>query len=379
MNALFLALILFGDCPPGKPCPLPPRAPVAATVNVRIMNARDRVLDYGSGTIVGIGHDARGTPSALVLTCKHTFAEGVGVISVYAGGKEYRARFLRADPVDDLAALEIAAPPGIRGAILATSGPPVRAFMVGYPGAQKTERTLIGNRLSSNGNLDWYGFDPHQGDSGGGVFSTDSQSLTGVVIYRDGKNEGGAVCLRSIRKFLSPFGRFFFGRSDNPGSAVPAPAGPAPVPLPVPAEAPVPAPAPAPAPAPKAKPTAPPATPAEDPEPAPAPKAKAKPPVVAEDPTPAPAPAPKEKPAPAPAPAAPVVDLAPLLSRLATLEKEVAQPISVWLKQPDGSIEKQTFPAGSPITLQFTKTTPAPALPAPVITPAPAPAPKAGP
>jgi hypothetical protein len=174
--------------------PAPARAGGFDDVAVRVVNQRGPIADIGSGTLVA--GDGR---TALVITCKHIFAEGRGVLTVErTNHTRYPARLLGTSRFNDISALEIP-DPGVRPLRIADRQPR-SATLIGFGQTNRAWKHR-GNIIEHAGRTVFYSFMPLEGDSGGGVFD-DAGRLAGVVWGTDG-TEGAVVPLADLRAALA--------------------------------------------------------------------------------------------------------------------------------------------------------------------------------
>lgn len=224
LRRLSLALVLLalaagraeGQCSGGfcpQPAPLwraAPRAEAPHPAVCRVTNDLGRMRELGSGTLVAVGDQA------IVITCAHLFADGVGTISVtFPGRSPLRAELLgqQKSPRADLAALRIAAP-NVPPVALATVPP--RAGTAATSGGFGPDGRYVPNRGRVNGYLGDEILEisgpSRQGDSGGPIFDARG-SLAGVLFGTDGRTTVGTH-VGVVRAFLS--------RLDRGGSQSPA-------------------------------------------------------------------------------------------------------------------------------------------------------------
>jgi hypothetical protein len=174
--------------------PAPARAGGFDDVAVRVVNQRGPIADIGSGTLVA--GDGR---TALVITCKHIFAEGRGVLTVErTNHTRYPARLLGTSRFNDISALEIP-DPGVRPLRIASQQPRA-ATLIGWGSTQRAWKHR-GTLTEIAGRTAFYSFTPEEGDSGGGAFD-DTGALAGVVWGTDGSS-GATVPLSDLRAALA--------------------------------------------------------------------------------------------------------------------------------------------------------------------------------
>ena len=200
-------------CPPGGcPAVAPPtrlapvrtrRSPHQAPV-VRVVNQLGATRALGSGTLVDQYAD-RG----LVLTCAHTFRDGVGEVTVVlATGRAFGARVVKIDRQWDLAALMIRRPEVEPATVAAKDAQPGEALAsCGYGSAGRfwcnrgrAQRYVIAEGTHTAETLELSGA-ARQGDSGGPIFN-DQGELVGIVLGTNGRIVTGTACGR-IRAFLA--------------------------------------------------------------------------------------------------------------------------------------------------------------------------------
>lgn len=195
-----------GQCADGT-CQVPalssptPSAPHPAVC--RIYNATPYGMYIGTGTLV----DKR-DGKALVLTCWHTFSEGVGNISVtFADGVTLQATLISRDQTWDLAALEIDAPTAAPVSIAsadAKQGESVKSCGYGQAGQYACNNGRVLGYVTANGtrSYEWMVSTgaSRQGDSGGPVFNGRGELCAVLWGTRDGTTYG--ACCSRIRKFL---------------------------------------------------------------------------------------------------------------------------------------------------------------------------------
>jgi hypothetical protein len=163
-------------------------------VAVRITNQIGNVASVGSGTLV-----AGDGKTALVITCKHIFSDGRGVLTVErTNHTRYPARLLGTSRFNDISALEIP-DPGVRPLRIADRQPR-SATLIGFGQTNRAWKHR-GNIIEHAGRTVFYSFMPLEGDSGGGVFD-DAGRLAGVVWGTDG-TEGAVVPLADLRAALA--------------------------------------------------------------------------------------------------------------------------------------------------------------------------------
>lgn len=162
-------------------------------VAVRVVNQRGPIADIGSGTLV-----AGDGQTALVITCRHIFAEGRGVLTVErTNHTRYPAKLLGLSRVNDISALEIP-DPGVAPLRIASQQPRA-ATLIGWGSTQRAWKHR-GTLTEIAGRTAFYSFTPEEGDSGGGVFD-DHGALAGVVWGTDGST-GATVPLSDLRAAL---------------------------------------------------------------------------------------------------------------------------------------------------------------------------------
>ena len=158
-----------------------------------MVNQRGPIADHGSGTLAA----GNGT-TALVITCRHIFDEGRGVLTVErTNHQRYPAKLLGVSRNNDVAVLEIS-DPGVRTLRIADRQPPA-ATLIGWGGTTRAWKHR-GNLIETARDTVFYSFVPLEGDSGGGVFD-DQGALTGVVWGTSGKS-GAVVPLNDLRAAL---------------------------------------------------------------------------------------------------------------------------------------------------------------------------------
>jgi hypothetical protein len=174
--------------------PTPARASGYDDVAVRIENRIGSVASVGSGTLAA-GDGQR----ALVITCKHLFRDGRGVLTVERPDhRRYPGRLLGLSSVNDIAAVEIP-DPGVRTLRIASQQAPA-ATLIGW-GSTNRPWKHRGRLIEQTGRTVFYAFNPLEGDSGGGVFD-DSGAFVGVAWGTDGES-GAVVPLADLRRALA--------------------------------------------------------------------------------------------------------------------------------------------------------------------------------
>jgi hypothetical protein len=176
---------------------------------VRVTNQRGRISDLGSGTIV-----AGNGQTALVITCRHIFSDGRGVLTVErTNHQRYPAKLLGVSKRADLSALEIA-DPGVAPLRIAERQPPA-ATLIGWGGTSRAWKHR-GQLIEQTGRTVFYSFSPLEGDSGGGAFD-DTGALAGVVWGTDGQS-GAVVPLADLRAVLDgpACSRYFTTKAATP-------------------------------------------------------------------------------------------------------------------------------------------------------------------
>ena len=169
---------------------------------VEIETPLARSVSMGSGTIFrAVGN------RALVLTAKHVVRglKTQGAVNVIHRGTTYPGTLLAVGSGGDLACIEIQRPAGVNSIEIAEQSA-ANVRMVGF-GSNRSLHQHSGRYL---GQLDSarripdarYGFDPEQGDSGGGVF--DSQGRLSGVLWGEEEQAGTAavVSCAKIHRFL---------------------------------------------------------------------------------------------------------------------------------------------------------------------------------
>ena len=175
----------------------------------------------GSGTIIRVESN-----TAFVLTCKHLFDGGEQVISVtIPGQRRFAGKLAGTDRRMDLAAITVEGVAADTQAVpLVSSDTPMgsRLFQYGFPyhwrsqsgphyrQGQLANEGVRGHLKISSG--------LESGDSGGGVFRTDTGELLGVGIW----SSGGFVGPQACAEFLATCRPGWFGRGGQPN----APQGP---------------------------------------------------------------------------------------------------------------------------------------------------------
>jgi len=230
------------DCPTGL-CPLQqaqqPAAPASATSPiVRVTcyhqpQGNQQFRDHGTGTLV----DATPGGNALVITNWHVVACDANeppieqIVVYFPGGFSSQARILKADRLWDLAALEIACPPGpAQPVALADDVPQVGETLsiVGY-GSNNQARQEFGpvtKFLAPAQNQPYELIEvavvSEQGDSGGPIL-TPSGKLCGVLFGSNGQQRitAGAHC-GPVRRFLHGLGGRFSRQNPTPTAQTPS-------------------------------------------------------------------------------------------------------------------------------------------------------------
>ena len=169
---------------------------------VEIETPHAQSVSMGSGTIFrAVGR------RALVLTAKHVVRglKTQGAVNVIHRGTTYPGSLLAVGSGGDLACIEIQRPPGVESIEIADQSA-TNVRMVGF-GSNRALHQHSGRYL---GQLDSarripdarYGFDPEQGDSGGGVF--DSEGRLAGVLWGEEERAGTAavVSCAKIHRFL---------------------------------------------------------------------------------------------------------------------------------------------------------------------------------
>lgn len=195
-----------GQCADGT-CQVPalssPTPSASHPAVCRIYNATPDGMYIGTGTLV----DKR-DGKALVLTCWHTFSEGVGNISVtFADGVTLQATLISRDQTWDLAALEIDAPTAAPVSIAsadAKQGESVKSCGYGQAGQYACNNGRVLGYVTANGtrSYEWMVSTgaSRQGDSGGPVFNGRGELCAVLWGTRDGTTCG--ACCSRVRKFL---------------------------------------------------------------------------------------------------------------------------------------------------------------------------------
>lgn len=214
MNSLFLAVTIISQCQGGY-CPSPtsrvtPEVPSSGVVRPATVSQggmvsgwRERVVridtgsGLGTGTIIGVD----GTGSALVLTARHVVGRSRSVIIQHRDGTSYSGDVLSTAVEGDLAAIRIAAPPGMSELGVAETTPN-EAWMFGYGSTGRLHvhhGTLIGSGIPDNDRRPDYefSFQACSGDSGGPIVDARG-NLAGVLWGSMGA--GGQRVLRSVRR-----------------------------------------------------------------------------------------------------------------------------------------------------------------------------------
>jgi hypothetical protein len=168
-----------------------------------VVNDHGRIVESGSGTCI-----AREGSYALVITCKHLFADGPGrVYCTFPNGQRAEASYLGSDGRSDLAAVAIYAQDGVPVTQLAEQpagrGEPI--YQVGYPhGRGPMARAgqalgIVGYTQSAN--VLGLSFGVEQGDSGSGIFRASDGTLVGVLWGSDGRTSS-ATGIEDIHRFV---------------------------------------------------------------------------------------------------------------------------------------------------------------------------------
>ena len=216
MNGLILSLAVLGQqCGPNG-C-IPERVPTSRVIGpvvrtatytdpgytsvvVRIENHTPQSISYGSGVIL--------TETGLVLTCKHIFRGGIGRLVVRrSDGRSWNARYVAADPVNDLGAVSIGPVTGIPRVRYLREAP-TEAVIVGYPGSTLAVTARLG-RFVQTSNV-FYNVNSPFGVSGGPCFQPGTLALGGVQWGADGVSSA-VTPITAVREFLGRIGRAFFG------------------------------------------------------------------------------------------------------------------------------------------------------------------------
>lgn len=202
MIAALLSLAI-AQCPPGAAyCPAPVRRTATQSSpwqsqTVRIVADLGDSTGYGSGAIVRVGE------TSLVITARHVVRGARRITARHTTGT-YEARVIAEASDCDLAALEIATPPGAKNVQIAKVRPD-SGVMLGYgtdgrwhahSGSWVRDGRPSGNTADDH----FFGFRAHDGDSGGAVVTPDGQ-LAGVVW---GSNSDGSMVVSTakLRSFL---------------------------------------------------------------------------------------------------------------------------------------------------------------------------------
>jgi S1-C subfamily serine protease len=182
----------------------------APQATVRITGTGEKLISYGSGTILRLNPNER---TALVLTCAHLFDDDVTSVVVEAtqqNGKKLTGAVVRKNKEIDLAAIIVQ-----NDGSLTISSPDIgtnsrkgrKAVAYGYPkgGTFYTLTTeIVGLSLDEKyegQNFVLFATDPSTGMSGGGLFV--EGTLVGVVSLADrNRKVGFAVRSQEIREFL---------------------------------------------------------------------------------------------------------------------------------------------------------------------------------
>jgi S1-C subfamily serine protease len=197
----FFALLLFV---------LPVAAQDAPIVRVQRESDKPYVTHCGSGTLV-----SRDKTHSFILTCRHVVPDDKKPLSVFAGGTQYSADFVRADTVADLALVKVRAQFPVanvadtqpaKGMLVSKWGCPRGGPPVGTAGPVGDVYRLTMAGLTT----DWQRIemDMRGGDSGSGVFY--QGSLVGVAAggpIHEPCNYTLAVRLADVRRFLNAKGK----------------------------------------------------------------------------------------------------------------------------------------------------------------------------
>jgi S1-C subfamily serine protease len=179
---------------------------------VRVQRESDTpyMVGTGSGTVVG-----RDNTHSFILTCRHVVPDGQKALSVFTGGTQYSADFVRADTVADLALVKVRAQFPVanvadtqpaKGMLVSKWGCPRGGPPVGTAGPVGDVYRLTMAGLTT----DWQRIemDMRGGDSGSGVFY--QGSLVGVAAggpIHEPCNYTLAVRLADVRRFLNAKGK----------------------------------------------------------------------------------------------------------------------------------------------------------------------------
>ena len=176
------------------------RQPVEqASAVVRVTNTLSNLGFANVGTGVVVHDDGQ---RAIVLSCWHTFREGVGTVSVCSGGRCYQAKVLKQDKESDLSALELPSVgvPAVGLGEPANQGDRVSAYGLGQAGQlRRISGVVKGFTPDRHGHLVVVGRN-ESGDSGGPVLDS-RRELVGIMWGGD-HSEILAASLPRIRELL---------------------------------------------------------------------------------------------------------------------------------------------------------------------------------
>lgn len=194
-------------------------------------------MGWGTGTIVSVSGDR-----SLVVTAAHVINDRPNRITVIHPTGNYAAQVLKVGQGADLAALEIAAVPNVRGIAIAEPGSKL-GVMFGFGGSnllhQHSGKYLSPARRLSDAEADnRFGFASDQGDSGGPVINERGE-LFGILWGGD-SSTSVIVSTAKLRRFLFDDEKCFrFFRRGPRQINVTVTNPPAPVVIPAPAPAPI--------------------------------------------------------------------------------------------------------------------------------------------